>query len=292
MKRWRKERKQFMNIGIRLHDTKEGNLYERLGFAKAQGFSCAHLAMSKAIRGFSMADAPKLLTEELAQQVKNDFASQGMECAVLGCYLNLANTNEEELHKTQEIYHAHLRFCRMVGAGVVGTETGPASGVAFAQPAPQSEEAFQLFIDCLRPIVRWAEEEGAVMAIEPVFCHIISTPERAERMLQLLPSDNLRIILDAVNLLSNEDALHADQVIADAIRRLGDKVSVLHMKDYLMPKPEDERVKAVACGTGVMNYDRLLSFAKKNALPMTLEDTRPDNAQAAREYLEKAAAAL
>ena len=42
-----------MNIGIRLHDTKEGNLYERLGFAKAQGFSCAHLAMSKAIRGFS-----------------------------------------------------------------------------------------------------------------------------------------------------------------------------------------------------------------------------------------------
>ena len=110
-----------MNIGIRLHDTKEGNLYERLGFAKAQGFSCAHLAMSKAIRGFSMADAPKLLTEELAQQVKNDFASQGMECAVLGCYLNLANTNEEELHKTQEIYHAHLRFCRMVGAGVVFT---------------------------------------------------------------------------------------------------------------------------------------------------------------------------
>ena len=52
-----------MNIGIRLHDTAPGTLSERLGFAKAQGFSCAHLAMSKAVDGFSMQDAPRLLTE-------------------------------------------------------------------------------------------------------------------------------------------------------------------------------------------------------------------------------------
>jgi len=46
-----------MNIGIRLHDTAPGTLEQRLGFAKAQGFSCAHLALSKVIDGFSMDDA-------------------------------------------------------------------------------------------------------------------------------------------------------------------------------------------------------------------------------------------
>ena len=281
-----------MNIGIRLHDTKPGTLAQRLAYAKEQGFSCAHLAMSKAVPGFTMQDAPRLLTAELAGEVKSDFAAHGMDCAVLGCYLTLADTDEERLQKTQEIYRAHLRFSRMMGAGVVGTETPLAKGVYFAETAPQSEEAFQLFIKCLRPVVRWAEEEDAVIAVEPVCEHIVSTPERAERMLELLPSDHLRIILDSVNLMSAEAMKDVDGLIAEAIRRLGDKVSVLHMKDYVPLRPEDIRAQSVACGTGVMNYDRLLTFAKQKNLPMTLEDTVPENAQAAREYLEKIAQRL
>ena len=43
---------------------------------------------------------------------------------------------------------------------------------------------------------------------------------------------------------------------------------------------------------GKMYYGDLLPFAKKYDLPMTLEDTRPDNAQAAREYLERLGATM
>ena len=174
-----------------------------------------------------------------------------------------------------------------VPAGVVGTETPPAKGMN-----PHTEEAFQLFIRRLEPVVRWAEAENAVIAVEPVCEHIVSTPEKAERMLDLLPSDHLRIILDSVNLLSAEAAKDADALIEDAIRRLGDKVSVLHMKDYLPLRPGDQRAQSTACGQGVMNYDRLLTFAKQRNLPMTLEDTVPENAQSAREYLERIAQSL
>lgn len=281
-----------MNIGIRLHDTREGNLAQRLAYAKEQGFSCAHLAMSKALRGFSMQDAPRLLTEELAAQVKNDFEASGLECAVLGCYLNLADTDLERRAKTQEIYHAHLRFSRWIGARVVGSETAPAQGVSFQEPAPQSEEAFQLLLDGLRPVVRWAEEEGAVMAIEPVFTHIVSTPERAERMLDAIPSDHLQIILDTVNLLGVSNVDRTDEIIAEAVRRFGDRVRVLHMKDHQPVQPGDQKIVSIACGTGVMRYERLLAFARKYDLPMTLEDTKPENAEAARKYLERIAAAL
>ncbi len=276
-----------MNIGIRLHDTAEGTLAQRLSYAKAQGFSCAHLALSKAIRGFSMKDAPSLLTEELAVSVKQDFFSQQMDCAVLGCYLTLTDPSEEERQKTHAVYRAHLKFSRMMDVGVVGTETPAVKGMD-----PHSEESFQLFIRCLKPIVRWAEEENAVIAVEPVCEHIVSTPEKAERMLSLVSSDHLRIILDSVNLLSAEAAKNPDALIEEAIRRLGDKVSVLHMKDYLPIRPGDIRAQSIACGQGIMNYDRLLTFAKKNHLPMTLEDTVPENAQSAREYLERIAQTL
>lgn len=275
-----------MNIGIRLHDTLPGTLRERLGYARRQGFSCAHVALSKVTDDFSMADAPRRLNGEFAREVKAAFEAQEMECAVLGCYLNLADPDEEERMHTREIYRAHLRFSTMIGARVVGTETYAHPRSRFEKPAPQSEEAFRFFVECLRPVVRFAEEYGAVLAVEPVWNHIISTPERAERILEEVPSGHLRIILDAVNLIGPESVEQRDEIIADAIRRLGDKVSVLHMKDLA---PEDGKVRSVACGTGVMRYGQLLSFAKARDLPMTLEDTRPDNAEAARLFLERAA---
>ena len=38
-----------------------------------------------------------------------------------------------------------------------------------------------------------------------------------------------------------------------------------------------------------MRYDALLAFGKARGLPMTLENTKPDNAEAARRYLENLA---
>ena len=277
-----------MNIGIRLHDTAPGTLEQRLGFAKAQGFSCAHLALSKVVDGFSMADAPARLNVELAEWVKGAFADNGLECAVLGCYLQLATTDAEALARTQAIYRAHLRFACMMGAGVVGTETPLAQSDQLNIHDP---EALALFLRCVEPLVRCAEEEGAILAIEPVACHIVNTPQRMEQLLDALNSDHVRVILDAVNLLTRDNYAQADAIVDEAIRRFGDRVSVLHMKDFTVD-PDTWMTKACACGTGLMRYGRLLAFARAKGLPMTLENTAPDNAEAARLLLEKQAEGL
>ncbi len=278
-----------MNIGIRLHDTKPGTLKERLAFAKAQGFTCAHVALSKVLDDFAMEDAPEKLTDEYAAAVRKDFDESGLECAVLGCYLNLTDPNPERRARTQEIYKAHLRFAPMIGARVVGTETHANPHSHFSIPARENEDAYRLFMDSLKTVARFAEEENTILAVEPVHDHIISTPERAERMLDEIKCDHVMIILDAVNLLSAEKAAHADGVIAEAIRRLGDRIMILHMKDY---RVEEGKVRSMACGLGTMRYDRLLSFGKHRDLPMTLEDTKPDNAENARKFLENIAAGL
>ena len=277
-----------MNIGIRLHDTAPGTLKERLAFAKAQGFSCAHTALSKVLDDLSMTDAPEKLTAGYAEAFRQEFETVGMECAVLGCYLNLADPNPERRAITQEIYKAHLRFAAMAGARVVGTETYANLESGFCDPA-QSEEAFRLFLDSLQPVVRCAEETGALLAVEPVWYHIVSTPERAARMLEEIPSANLRIILDAVNLLSPRTAGDAEDIIRRAISLLGDRIEILHMKDYVIT---GEEMNACACGLGSMQYEQLLAFAASRDLPMTLENTVPENAEPARIYLEEIAGKL
>ncbi len=278
-----------MNIGIRLHDTLPGNLKERLAFAKAQGFTCAHVALSKVLSDFSMEEAPEKLTAEYAACVRADFEDSGLECAVLGCYLNLADPNPERRARTQEIYKAHLCFAAMTGARVVGTETHANPESAFAEPG-KSEEAFRLFMDSLRPVVRYAEETGAVLAVEPVWSHIVSTPERAVRMLEELSSDHLQIILDAVNLISPEQSGRAEEIITNAIALLGDRVRILHMKDFVITGNGEK--EECACGLGTMKYEQLLSFAAGRNLPMTLENTVPENAEKARMHLERIAKTL
>ena len=105
-----------MNIGIRMHDAAEGTLKERAGFVRAQGFSCVHLALSKTIDPKLM--DPAAATPGLAAQVKHDLGD--IDLAVLGCYLNLCSPDLESHEKTVEIYKAHLRFAKRMGALLVG----------------------------------------------------------------------------------------------------------------------------------------------------------------------------
>ena len=128
------------------------------------------------------------------------------------------------------------------------------------------------------------------LAIEPVCTHIVHDAAMAEKMLEELDSPNVKIILDAVNLIDSGHTDTAEEIIEDAIRRLGSRVCVLHMKDFL-PAPGEPRPKPVPCGQGQMRYGALLDLAKNRALPMTLENTTPENAEETRRFLEKAAKA-
>ena len=56
------------------------------------------------------------LTPGYAMYLKKLFAEYNIDVAVLGCYLNLANPNEQKLKETQERYKAHsftISFCSL-----------------------------------------------------------------------------------------------------------------------------------------------------------------------------------
>ena len=83
-----------MQSGIRLHDAVDVPIEERLKVVKEQGFTCAHVALSKVIKENSVANSA--LTPGYAMYLKRLFDKNELDCAVLGCYLNLANPDPEE----------------------------------------------------------------------------------------------------------------------------------------------------------------------------------------------------
>ena len=183
-----------MQLGIRLHDTTKLPFEERIAQVHELGFACGHLALSKVIDEFPTTD--EALTPGLAMYIKNVFAKNQVDIAVLGCYLNLANPNQEQLAGIMHRYMAHIRFASWLGCGVVGTETGAPNETYTFVPECHTEAALQTFIRNLRPIVKYAKKMGVVVAIEPVYRHIVCNSRRARRVLDEIASPNLQIIFE------------------------------------------------------------------------------------------------
>jgi sugar phosphate isomerase/epimerase len=272
-----------MQIGIRLHDTGPGSLAQRAQEARAQGFHRVHLALSKVLG--EAYGHPAALTSELAEEVVGALAP--LNVAVLGCYLNLAHPDEDVYAGLVERYRAHLRFSRWLGGCVVGTETGnPNAEYRFDPETSHTDAALEGFIRRLAPVVREAERTGAVLAIEPVYTHIVSTPARARRVLDVIASPQLKIILDPVNLLHPLNLPQAGEMLAEAIELLGPDTAVFHIKDYVR---KGDELQAVAAGSGEMDYAQVFRYIAKQGAqkPVTLENTTPANAVGARRFVEE-----
>ena len=278
-----------MQIGLRLHDAERLPLPECVKKVHEQGFSCVHVALSK-LPG-QTAD-PAALTPGYAMYLKHEFEKSGLDIAVLGNYLNLAHPDRDRLREIRMKYTAHIRFASLLGCSVVGTETGaPNPEYSYDREACHGSEALEIFIENLKPVVECAERFGVILAIEPVYKHIVYCPERARKVLDRIGSPNLQIIFDPVNLLHPDNLDRRDEVIAEAIDLLGPDIAVIHLKDYTVSGDE---LKATGCGLGEMDYDRILSFAEKYKpyIQATLENTTPETAVSCREYIENRIRAL
>ena len=271
-----------MQLGIRLHDTSKLPFEERIADVHNLGFACGHLALGKVIDEFPTTD--EALTPGLAMYIKNVFAKNEVDIAVLGCYLNLANPNREQLEKTVHRYMAHIRFASWLGCGVVGTETGAPNETYSFTPECHTEEALQLFIQNVRPVVKYAEQMGVVFAIEPVYRHIVWNPKQARRVLDEINSPNLQIIFDPVNLLDIANYQNRDEIIREAIELLGPDIAMVHLKDFRI---EDGKMISVGCGLGEMDYTDILKFMKtrKPFIHATLENTKPENNRQVKEFI-------
>ena len=272
-----------MQVGIRLHDVAQGTIEQRAHTAREQGFSCAHIALSKL---FDYKMTLPELTPGWAMYLRKVFAKEDVDIAVLGCYLNLATPDKEALIRNQNIYKAHLRFASILGCGVVGTETGAPNTEYRFEEACHTEEALQTLITNLRPVVQCAESAGVILALEPVYKHIMWNPKQTRKVLDAIDSPNLRIIFDPVNLLDVSNYESREEIFAEAMETFGDEIAMIHLKDFTVV---DGKMVACAAGNGMMNYDAILKFAKQHKpyVHATLEDTKPENAVQAREFIER-----
>lgn len=95
-----------------------------------------------------------------------------------------------------------------------------------------------------------AEHTGVTLAVEPEHTNVVSTAERARKMLTEVGSDRLKIVFDAANLIDTADLRETTtkSVISHALDILGPDIVLAHAKELVADRA------AVAPGQGVLPW--------------------------------------
>jgi L-ribulose-5-phosphate 3-epimerase len=266
------EQRRPMRLGVRAHDFGKLPVEELAGRIAAKGFCCVQLAPPKAIAGFD-GEAGRL-SPGFAGHVREALQHQGLQIAVLGCYINLADPDAESRKRQLMRFKEYLRYARDFGCSVVATETGSLNADFSFHPGNRGEAAFQTVLAGVRELVEEAGRFGVFVGIEGVERYVISDPPRIRRLLDDVGSNNLQIVFDPVNLLSAENYRHQDDIIRESFELFGDRIAILHAKDFVV---ESGAIKSVPSGRGLLNHRFLMDLirARKPFINVLMEDTNP-----------------
>ena len=260
-----------MILGGRAHDFGKLPVEELASKVSKQGFSYIQLALAKAIDGIDSSLGK--LSPGMACYIRDSFKKENVQIVVLGCYINPIHSNIEERSKQIERFKEHIRFARDFGCSIVGTETGSLKINDSSDYDNESKSALETLIQSLRELVREAEKFGVIVGIEGGKNEVVTTPKRMRRVLDLIPSNNLQVIYDPVNYLSACNFKNQDEIIKEAFELFGDRMVVLHAKDFIV---ENDKISTVAAGTGELNYKLILKLLKerKPFINIILEDIK------------------
>lgn len=276
-----------LRLGVRGHDMPKAPFDELVKSISDAGFCCTQLALAKAIRDFDISSGA--MTSGMADYMKKVFEKNNVSVSVLGCYKNLATPDENQLKKTIDSYMHHIRFAKFLECGMVGTETGAVNTEYKFTPENHTDKALHIFIDNLKYVVEYAEKMGVCIGIEPVYTHIMSTPERTRKVLDAVNSPNLRIILDPINLLNAENEKNHEKLVEEAFELFGDEIDVIHLKDYFVGENGKIEYENLTIGEGNFNFPHFFGIlkAKKPFINVLLEASTPENVQASCAFIRK-----
>lgn len=280
-----------LNLGVRAHDFGQGSPAEIAARLGKYGIRNVQLALAKTFPVIN--ENPGQLTPGFGNHVRDQFAAQGINIAVLGCYINPLHPDPRARELSLQRFEEHLRFARDFGCAIVGTETGSRNADCTYHPASREEDAFQELVRSVRRLAKTAETYGSIVGIEGVaHHHTVDTCDKMARLLELVNSDNVQVIYDPVNFFPLDQCHRQQELMDEAFDRFGDRIVAIHCKDFII-NSDGLKEGDLPSGEGLFDQVYLLQLLRKYkpGIDIILESTHTDNIERVLAYIRQSAIA-
>lgn len=128
-------------------------------------------------------------------------------------------------------------------------------------PDNDTDDAWNAMYGTMERAVETAEKYGITLAIESEASNVISTPERARRLMDSIGSDKLKMILDCANLFHRGEAHpeNVKSVITHAFEVYGHDIVIAHGKDIR----EGDGIDFCGTGDGIVDFTLTADLLKQ-----------------------------
>lgn len=270
-----------MKIGIRAHDYGKMPINEMARKLKKNGYQCVQLAMPKA---FTEVDSLEDIPQSVLEEIRDVFGKNDIEISVLSCYMDIGSPNEEIRKRAVQMIKKCLKYSKIVGAKVVGTETA----CEILDKKEEKKRRYFYMVESLKEIVEEAARLETRLAVEPVYCHPLCDLGTVMRVMDEIDDEkHLRMIFDASNVLIPEKLMDQDRYWTCWLEGVGRYIEAIHVKDIVFG--EDGKSCLTPLGKGVLQYDTIFRWLSENRpdMPLIREEMKREYEQEDLLFLKK-----
>jgi sugar phosphate isomerase/epimerase len=261
-------------------------IYEGMNFRQA--FAEAREA------GFSHGQVTSFVPGITADEVREiALAAHDAEFHVdaVGCYINPLRPNDASLEDCTVLDWRTLveNMAMLNGVERIVCWSGTL-GRTLGMPnlLNQEEATFNNLYITLAGLLEQVRGLPVEIILEPYTAHVLQDAETCRRMTAKFPGGEVKVVLDAPNVLSVKDFAHRDDHIEQFIKQAAPAVGLVHLKD--VSRDVNGHRVFLPPGKGDLDYARYLRAVTEYIpeVPVILENVRGvEEMRAAREFVEK-----
>lgn len=260
-----------MQIAFRTHDLGVKGLDAAVEKMHACGISAVQLVAYKFMDEIKY--APGGLTEKEATHIGKTLKENGIDVGLIGAYFNPVHSDKEKVARCKAVFKEYLNYSHLLGCPVVGSETGSFNDDKWTyNPLNRTEEALNTVIETFRELADYAKSVNAYVGMEGAAGHVCYDVKTLKRAIDAINADNIKVIFDIYNYLDASNYQNYLEIFDEGLKTFAGKILVFHIKDCIF---EDGKLKQVAPGKGMFDFDKILSKIKaydKDAI-LVLEGT-------------------
>ena len=199
-------------------------------------------------------EIPAVIPSAAIQAVRENAEKYGIPVEVINGTFNMAHPDRGIREEGIRRFEILCRAAKELGAKYISLCSGTRNADHLWSPHPDNDtqEAWNDMLDTVSRCTKIAEEYGITLAVESEASNIISTPERARRLMDTVGSPNLKMILDCANLFHTGEAHKENvrEILEHAFALYGDDIVLAHGKDIR----EGDGIDFCGTGLGIVDF--------------------------------------
>jgi sugar phosphate isomerase/epimerase len=242
-----------MRLGIFAKTFSRPTLAETLDAVVSHGFNCIQFNFACA----GLPSMPEEISQEAARRMGSEIERRKLAVVAVSGTFNMIHPDAKKKEDGMRRLAVMAAVCPLLKTPVITLCTGTRDVENMWRHHPQNDspEAWRDLLEALTKALDITERHMLTLGIEPETANVISSAQKARRLLDEMKSPRLKIVFDAANLFQAGELSRQREILDEAFDLLGSDIVAAHAKDV---REENGGMAHVAAGKGSLDYDYYL----------------------------------